>query len=119
MSEIRKGDRYRIIIEGEWNGRYATNATGIAKMILEDDFITDDTDFITVEKIEPPAEPFEPGDFVREIPTDRIFYVAENGYAQVKPTAGQFWKFGEAGVDGSLPSTTGEYEKVGYAEVPF
>lgn len=119
MSEFRKGDRVRVTFEGE----VSVPSSSIDGMVV----VSVDSGPMRshwvrpecVEKIEPAVEPFQPGDFVREVSSGRVFYVAKGGYAQVKPWPSSFVEFHNGDIENDLPSTTGEYEKVNYAEVPF
>ena len=115
MTEFKPGDRVRVTLEGEVRD---TLPGGKLTLRYDGEYL-----FVQppekVEKIEPPVEAFKPGDFVREKSTDRVFYAATDGYVQVLPTAGSFWRYGPTGLAGSLPHDTGEYERVTLVEPPL
>lgn len=114
--KFKKGDRVRVTIEGEVQRAFDSGALWLPGGLGS---TVDPDHIVSAEKIEPPVEPFKPGDFVREISSGQVFYVAKGGYVQVKPWPASFVEFHNGDIENDLPSTTGEYERVEYAEVPF
>lgn len=115
MSDFKNGDRVRVTFEGEWRG--GPTPSDRVSYINGGNVPIDSRYNVTVEKVEPP---FEPGDFVREKSSDRVFYIAADGYVQVTPRPGTFQKWDEYDtLESSLPHDTGDYERVEYAQVPF
>lgn len=99
-----KGDRVRVTFEAEYGcpGDEAHHF-GILNSVRKD------ADNLSIVKV---ADPIKPGDFVREKSTDRVFFIAANGYAQVTPTTGPFFEYEPDGIEYSFPNDTGEYERV-------
>lgn len=112
--EFKVGDRVRLTLEGTVKNTFTTGAVQVTWQGPLTVFESEQ-----VEKIEPAVEPFQPGDFVREVSSGQVFYVAKGGYVQVKPWPASFVEFHNGDIENDLPSTTGEYERVEYAEVPF
>lgn len=114
MAKIKPGDWYRITIEGQWDADESAIATkGLASLVHGDDFLTDDSDIVTVEKIEPPVEIFRPGDVVRsrELPTT-ILALSKKGYTYVGANnRGLFLRY-ERGSRSPEEFTSEDYEKV-------
>lgn len=73
----KKGDRVRVVLEGE-----VTRGLGITDTFdLEGRYIYANGYAVTsIEKIEPPVELFGPGDTVRGRATGRLFTLAATGY---------------------------------------
>lgn len=63
MTEIKRGDRVRLTIEGEWGGNAWTVAEGEITGVSRPDSVTiRDEDIVTIEKV---VEPIRDGEMVR------------------------------------------------------
>lgn len=118
MSRIKVGDHYKITIEGKWQGQYATSTAELAGMVLDGGFDPDETDEVSVEKIEPPVETFKPGDRLRRKAFGGYeITLADEGYLQHLSSGVSFHNY--------TPSSSPEFfnsekfERVDLAEVPF
>lgn len=105
----KAGDHIRVTIEGRYrpgtNGPISVGTFGPAER--DWDFLSDETDTVTVEVLEPPVEVFQPGDVVRDKDTPSwVYVITEDGYTELPK--GRHYN------DGAAPScfTSKEYERV-------
>lgn len=88
MSEkLKTGDYVRITIEGEFRAKDLSHLKETGTYAPDErnwELLTNETDTIVVEKIEPPVEVFKPGDRVRDkVATDYHFLVLNKGYVDL------------------------------------
>jgi hypothetical protein len=122
-ADIKAGDRLRVTTEVEvldpapirWNG-----LTGLRASLDGEAVRVVIAPSVSVEKIEPPVEAFQPGDFVKNRAGGRLYYLGTNQYLRLHETEGTLGTNCPYGVGYTRGFFTSEFfEKVNLEERPF
>lgn len=105
-SEFKRGDRVRVVLEGEI-GTVGRTGSFLLGRRAENHIDPNYEHVVSVEKLEPPVEVFKPGDVVRSKGGYDLWFITRGGYAYANgPNAGAHFE------DGGEPFTSQLYEKV-------
>ena len=113
MTDIKKGDRVKVTLEGTLTSADHPDAFAMGRSQQRAIFSTQAKEYtVTIEKIEPPVEVFKPGDVVRVKRglDGHARVLGQDSYIVIP--SGRQWRYGEAGGYEREEFTSRRFERV-------